>query len=243
MTDDPGMKDFLNFIARDVMHQQQWLAVLEDLGGLQAQLPIPNSFDHAKERTEFSHTFFSTVVGDDAEPPRGRSNQGPSLDGKAEFDVKRLRPMGEEPQLAPPIPEAFAQLEEMRAGKARIARHGTSSTGIAAGGAGGSLDSEGIVTRIMDSVTQLADEVTGRGTETGSAQKDRGTRQPARVREVAVHPRTKPILVLTVGVECRTSGRGPIRPCRPVVLSPPWRPTAPHLARRVPFATTRAPSW
>ena len=32
-TDDPGMKDMLEFnIARDTMHQQQWLAVLEELG-------------------------------------------------------------------------------------------------------------------------------------------------------------------------------------------------------------------
>lgn len=33
-TDDPGMKDMLAFlIARDTMHQNQWLAVLEELGG------------------------------------------------------------------------------------------------------------------------------------------------------------------------------------------------------------------
>src|SRR5215218_4788359 len=33
LTDDPGMKDMLDFlIARDTMHQQQWLAVLEELG-------------------------------------------------------------------------------------------------------------------------------------------------------------------------------------------------------------------
>jgi Manganese containing catalase len=45
MTDDPGMKDFLSFlIARDTMHQQQWLAVIEELGGLEKSLPIPNSF-------------------------------------------------------------------------------------------------------------------------------------------------------------------------------------------------------
>jgi hypothetical protein len=32
LTDDPGMKDLLRFlIARDTMHQQQWLAVLEEL--------------------------------------------------------------------------------------------------------------------------------------------------------------------------------------------------------------------
>src|SRR3712207_4684434 len=33
LTDDPGMRDMLRFlIARDTMHQQQWLAVLEELG-------------------------------------------------------------------------------------------------------------------------------------------------------------------------------------------------------------------
>ncbi len=48
MTDDAGMKDMLKYlIARDVMHQQQWLAVIEELGGYHAQLPIPNSFDHS----------------------------------------------------------------------------------------------------------------------------------------------------------------------------------------------------
>jgi Mn-containing catalase len=35
LTDDPGMKDLLSFlITRDAMHQNQWLAVLEDLGGV-----------------------------------------------------------------------------------------------------------------------------------------------------------------------------------------------------------------
>src|ERR671916_1337807 len=33
LTDDPGMKDLLSFlIARDTMHQQQWMAALEDAG-------------------------------------------------------------------------------------------------------------------------------------------------------------------------------------------------------------------
>src|SRR3954447_18366870 len=44
MTDDPGMKDMLSFlIARDTMHQQQWLAAIEDMGA-EANLPIPDSF-------------------------------------------------------------------------------------------------------------------------------------------------------------------------------------------------------
>ena len=168
MTDDPGMKDMLKYlIARDVMHQQQWLAVIEELGGFQAQLPIPNSFDHSQELTQFSHAFFSTAI-DGIEPPVGRFNQGPSLDGKTEYTIMRLRPMGEEPQLAPPVPQAFAQVEEIRGGQERVAAQGTSSQGIAAGGSGGSLGSEGIATRIKDTLSTMADEITGRGQESGT---------------------------------------------------------------------------
>ena len=48
MTDDPGMKDMWSFlIARDTMHQNQWLAVLEELGFPQLH-PIPNSFPQAQ---------------------------------------------------------------------------------------------------------------------------------------------------------------------------------------------------
>jgi Mn-containing catalase len=37
-TRDHGMKDMLHFmIARDTTHQKQWLAVLEELGGLRAR--------------------------------------------------------------------------------------------------------------------------------------------------------------------------------------------------------------
>jgi Mn-containing catalase len=169
MTDDPGMKDMLSYlIARDVMHQQQWLAVIEELGGLTQQMPIPNSFDHSKEKAEFSRTFFSTAV-DGIDPPQGRWSSGPSLDGKGEFRTMRLRAMGEEPQLAPPIPQAFAQMEEMRGGQERVAAMGTSSQGMAAGGSGGTLGSEGIATRITDSLKTMANEVTGRGGSGGGS--------------------------------------------------------------------------
>ena len=52
MTDDPGMKDMLSFlIGRDTMHQQQWLAVIEELGGYEGVLPIPNSFPQEEENS------------------------------------------------------------------------------------------------------------------------------------------------------------------------------------------------
>ncbi|WP_027481392.1 manganese catalase family protein [Deinococcus pimensis] len=116
MTDDPGMKDMLSFlIARDTMHQQQWLAVIEELGGYEGALPIPNSFPQAQEKRDVSYAFISTAVND-IEPPTGRWTSGPSLDGKGEFSVQRAKPMGQEPKLAPPIPEGFAQTEQMEGG-------------------------------------------------------------------------------------------------------------------------------
>lgn len=117
MTDDPGMKDMLSFlIARDTMHQQQWLAVIEELGGHAGALPIPNSFPQELENQEFNYAFMSTAV-DGIEPPQGRFTSGPSLDGRGEFGVVRMSPRGQEPRLAPPIPQAHAQVEQMVGGQ------------------------------------------------------------------------------------------------------------------------------
>jgi Mn-containing catalase len=56
MTDDPGMKDMLSFlIARDTMHQNQWLAVIEEL---EDALPIPDDFPQTQEKQEVSYTYF-----------------------------------------------------------------------------------------------------------------------------------------------------------------------------------------
>jgi Mn-containing catalase len=82
MTDDPGMKDMLSFlIARDTMHQQQWLAVIEELGGDTGTLPIPNSFPQTQEQQDYSYAFFSTGVNQ-IPTPEGRWTTGPSLDEK-----------------------------------------------------------------------------------------------------------------------------------------------------------------
>jgi Mn-containing catalase len=117
MTDDPGMRDMLSFlIARDTMHQQQWLAVIEELGGT-AALPIPNSFPQAQENREFSYAYLGFTV-DGIKPPEGRYTQGPSLDGKGEFSLRPMQPLGSEPTLSPPRPDSGAQSEQMAAGGA-----------------------------------------------------------------------------------------------------------------------------
>ncbi|GGR37276.1 manganese catalase family protein [Deinococcus ruber] len=113
MTDDPGMKDMLRFlIARDTMHQQQWLAVIEELGGHPGTLPIPNSFDQREEFQEVSYDFFATGVAG-VEPSTGRWTAGPSLDGRGEFKTRINTPLGQEPSLAPPIPVSHAEAQQM----------------------------------------------------------------------------------------------------------------------------------
>ena len=115
-TDDPGMKDMLAFlIARDTMHQNQWLAVLEELGGLENNHPIPNSFPQSEEHAPFSYSFISTNINQPT-APEARWATGRSLDGKGEFTFDHAQPHGEEPQLGPPIPEGHAQKEQMMDG-------------------------------------------------------------------------------------------------------------------------------
>jgi len=115
---DAGMKDMLSFlIARDTMHQQQWLAVIEELGG-PASLPIPNSFDQRQEKQEFSYVFLGTDR-DGTPPPAGRYTEGTSLDGRGQFTARQNAPLGEEPVLGPPRPDSGAQLEQIRSASTR----------------------------------------------------------------------------------------------------------------------------
>ena len=112
MTDDAGMKDMLSFlIARDTMHQQQWLAVIEELGGWEAQLPIPNSTPEEHERMKDSYYFLNTSL--DEPTPEGRWSSGPSLDGRAEFSVEeKMKPYGQKPDLGRARPGSGAQREQ-----------------------------------------------------------------------------------------------------------------------------------
>ncbi|MCR5862055.1 manganese catalase family protein [Flavobacterium sp. J372] len=114
-TQDKGMKDMLAFlIARDTMHQNQWLAVLEEIGGLEGNHPIPNSFPQSEEIQQFSYSFVSTGLNDEENmSDTGRWAKGPSMDGKGEFTFDKAQPLGEKPVLAPPAPEGFAQNEQM----------------------------------------------------------------------------------------------------------------------------------
>jgi Mn-containing catalase len=114
MTDDPGMKDMLSYmIARDTMHQNQWLAAWEELGGPENH-PIPNSFPQENENSDYAYAFMSFGVGDDFETPRGEWTKGKSFDGKGSNSVVRMRPLGDKPQLGAASPKTAAQKGQMK---------------------------------------------------------------------------------------------------------------------------------
>jgi len=116
LTDDAGMKDMLAFlIARDTMHQNQWLAVIEDLGGVKSNLPIPNTFPLSDQVREFEYAFVSTNIEKPAAPD-ARWASGPSIDGKGEFTYVHAQPYGQEPKLGPPDVKGYAQEQQMMDG-------------------------------------------------------------------------------------------------------------------------------
>lgn len=113
-TDDKGMKDMLAFlIGRDTMHQNQWLAVLEETGGLKGNLPIPNTFPQADENQEVNYSFISTNINGDSKA-KGRWTEGESLDGKGQYKFEKAQPRGEKPDLGAPHPDGFAQKAQMK---------------------------------------------------------------------------------------------------------------------------------
>lgn len=96
MTTDPGVRDMLSFlIARDTMHQNQWLAAIEELkaDGLE-ETPVPSAFPRELELSEVAYQFWNVSEG--SESQQGRWASGASIDGQGEFDyLTDPKPMGE----------------------------------------------------------------------------------------------------------------------------------------------------
>jgi Mn-containing catalase len=113
MTHDHGVRDMLSFLlARDTMHQNQWLAAIEELksDGLE-DTPCPSSFPQERERTEVSYQFMS--FSDGTESRHGRWAHGPSIDGRSEFQyVADPAAMGDEGQLMEGHPLLHGTLRE-----------------------------------------------------------------------------------------------------------------------------------
>jgi len=103
-TDDPGMKDMLEYlIARDTMHQNQWLAALETL---EDPVPVPASFQQEQENQEFNYAFMSTRR-DPPEDPDLPWTQGDAPDGSGEFSFLDEQPGGGTASAPSPDPSVY----------------------------------------------------------------------------------------------------------------------------------------
>ncbi len=124
-TDDPGMKDMLSFnIARDTMHQQQWLAVLEDFGP--SALPMPNSFPQSKENGDYAYNFFITTLDGVGNQEGQPWTSGTAPDGHGQFSTFLAKPINGagEPNLGFGRPDTFGQKEQAMGTAAGVVARG-----------------------------------------------------------------------------------------------------------------------
>lgn len=98
MTDDHGVRDLLGFLlARDTMHQNQWLAAAAELQaeGVES-LPVPSNFPIGKEERDVSYQYIN--FSDGAAASEGSWASGPTPDGLGEFSYH------EAPEAGVPMP-------------------------------------------------------------------------------------------------------------------------------------------
>jgi Mn-containing catalase len=105
LTDDPGVRDMFSFLlARDTMHQNQWLAAIEELekDGLE-ETPVPSNFPQEREMSEVAYRFMNFSQSEESR--EGRWAEGTSKDGKGQFEyVAEPAAMGPEmDELDPPV--------------------------------------------------------------------------------------------------------------------------------------------
>lgn len=102
-TSDRGVKDMLSWlIARDTMHQNQWIAAIKELES-QENIVVPSTFPRKLEKQEVSHVLFNFSKGN--ESAKGRWASGPSMDGEGTFQfVENPKPFAKKPSLKPAPP-------------------------------------------------------------------------------------------------------------------------------------------
>jgi Mn-containing catalase len=105
LTQDAGVRDMFSFLlARDTMHQNQWLAAIEELkaDGLE-ETPVPSNFPQEREMSEVAYRFMNFSEG--TESQEGRWASGPSEDGKGQIEyVAEPQAIGPQmDELDPPV--------------------------------------------------------------------------------------------------------------------------------------------
>lgn len=112
MTDDPGIRDMFSFmLARDTMHQNQWMAAIVDLEreGLETT-PCPSSFPLELEKREVAYQFWNMSAGEESQ--QGLWAKGQTPDGLGEFEyVANPQPLGPVAVPPPADPRTFGTLD------------------------------------------------------------------------------------------------------------------------------------
>ncbi|GGH86397.1 Mn-containing catalase [Pullulanibacillus pueri] len=100
---DSGVKDMLSWlIARDTMHQNQWVAAIYELESKE-NIVVPSTFPKELEKREVSYALFNLSRGN--ESATGRWANGQSIDGQGTFQyVEQPVPFAPEPKLTPAPP-------------------------------------------------------------------------------------------------------------------------------------------
>ncbi|WP_088007865.1 manganese catalase family protein [Indiicoccus explosivorum] len=107
MTDDPGVKETLSFlIARDTMHQNQWIASIKDLESKEGVV-TPSTFPSDLEPSEYSHAVYNCSEGE--ESSKLDWLKMPAPDG-SKISYEQGRPFGSVPKLEPAHPKAHDTL-------------------------------------------------------------------------------------------------------------------------------------
>jgi len=143
MTDDPGIRDtFAYMIARDTMHQNQWLAAIEDMKSEgMCNYPVPMAFAADSKHADAQYQFWNLSEGTDSR--QGRWASGPAPDGKGEFVyLADPQPLGPEPVLPAPDARTYDLPPQMSVGHA---------DGVGTGGVGGAIKQ--VVEAVKEKIT------------------------------------------------------------------------------------------
>ena len=96
LTQDTGVRDMLSFlIARDTMHQNQWLAAIKELEeeGFD-RTPVPANFPREMEMQDVSYLYIDASEGTQARA--GQWAKGRSPDGQGELAYDEIRPLADD---------------------------------------------------------------------------------------------------------------------------------------------------
>ena len=113
LTNDRGVRDMLGFlIARDTMHQNQFLAAVAELeeSGLE-ETPVPSAFPRSEEVRDASYQFWNLTDGTAAGDGRWASGKTPDGHGKFDF-LKHPKPLGDAPELGTSNPRALGTVSK-----------------------------------------------------------------------------------------------------------------------------------